>query len=128
MNDLVVKALAWAQLAAGQLPSLPQAARMTSDRPQPNSPGTFRDALALPGDKHLNTLWTCYNEGPQERLSLIIWAASVSSYTASALHTLPGWGLRCAALLFSHYGTSQTKRKGPERRTSPQLQNEIFWN
>lgn len=69
MNDLVVKALAWAQLAAGQLPPLPQAAHMTSDRPQPNSPGTFRDALALPGGKHLSTLWTCYNEGPQERLS-----------------------------------------------------------
>lgn len=44
MNDLIVKALAWAQMAGVQLLALPQTAHMTLNRLRPSSPGIFRDA------------------------------------------------------------------------------------
>lgn len=47
MNDFMVKALAWAQMAGEQLLALPQTAHMTLNRPKPSSPGIFRGVHLL---------------------------------------------------------------------------------
>jgi len=47
MNDLIVKAFAWARMAGAQLLDLPQTAHMTLTRPWSSAPGIFRDAHPL---------------------------------------------------------------------------------
>ena len=44
MDDLIVKALAWTQMAGVQLLALPRTAHMTLNRPRLSSPDIFRDA------------------------------------------------------------------------------------
>lgn len=71
MSDLVVKALTWAQMAGGQLPSLPQVACLTSDRPQPNLPGRFRDPHPI------GITW----RQPEHPVDLLHWGSSREAFS-----------------------------------------------
>lgn len=100
MSDLVVKALAWAQMAGGQLPALPQAAHMTSTGLKAPHQAHLEMPLALPGGTP-STLWTCCTEG-LKRAFLSSSGQPLSPFTRPVPYTPARLGTEVCCLCSSH--------------------------